>query len=115
MKRSTKITSIVFTFFLIITIVIVGRMGESEHFRNVARHKVRTCPNVLALRIDESLFFANAQYLENYILSSIAEKQAVKNVVLICSAINDIDTSALESLENLTIDLDNAGVILSLA
>jgi SulP family sulfate permease len=96
-------------------IAVVGRVGNSEHFRNVARHKVRTCPNVLALRIDESLFFANAQYLENYILSSIAEKQAVKNVVLICSAINDIDTSALESLENLTIDLDNAGVILSLA
>ena len=67
------------------------------------------------LRIDESLFFANAQYLENFILSVIAEKQNVKDIVLICSAVNAIDTSALESLENLAADLGNAGVILNLA
>jgi len=32
MKRSTKITSIIITFFLIITIVIVGRMMIGQHF-----------------------------------------------------------------------------------
>jgi SulP family sulfate permease len=96
-------------------IAIVGRIGDTEHFRNVERHQVKTCAGVLALRIDESLFFANAQYLENFILSVIAEKQNVKDIVLICSAVNAIDTSALESLENLAADLGNAGVILNLA
>jgi len=96
-------------------IAIVGRIGDTEHFRNVERHQVKTCAGVLALRIDESLFFANAQYLENFILSVIAEKQNVKDIVLICSAVNAIDTSALESLENLAVDLGNAGVILNLA
>ena len=96
-------------------IAIVGRVGNTEHFRNVKRHKVKTCAGVLALRVDESLFFANAQYLENFILAAVAEKRTVKDVVLICSAINAIDTSALESLENLTADLSNAGVVLSLA
>ena len=96
-------------------IAIVGRIGDTEHFRNVERHQVKTCTDVLALRIDESLFFANAQYLENFILSVIAEKQTIKDIVLICSAVNAIDTSALESLENLAADLGNAGVILNLA
>ena len=96
-------------------IAIVGRVGNTEHFRNVKRHKVKTCAGVLALRVDESLFFANAQYLENFILAAVAEKRTVKDVILICSAINAIDTSALESLENLTADLSNAGVVLSLA
>jgi SulP family sulfate permease len=61
------------------------------------------------------LFFANAQYLETYILKAVAEKQTVKSVILICSAINTIDTSALESLENLARDLTNGGVVLNLA
>ena len=96
-------------------IAIVGRVGNTEHFRNVERHQVKTCKEVLALRVDESLFFANAQYLETYILKAVAEKQTVKSVILICSAINTIDTSALESLENLARDLTNGGVVLNLA
>ena len=96
-------------------IAIVGRIGDTEHFRNVERHQVKTCSNVLALRVDEGLFFANAQYLENFILSVIADKQTVKDIVLICSAVNAIDTSALKSMENLAADLGNAGVILNLA
>ncbi len=96
-------------------IAIVGRVGDTEHFRNMERHQVKTCAEVLAIRVDESLFFANAQYLETYILKAVAEKQTVKNVILICSAINTIDTSALESLENLARDLTNGGVVLNLA
>ncbi|MEX0828553.1 MAG: sodium-independent anion transporter, partial [Haliea sp.] len=96
-------------------IAIVGRVGNSEHFRNVKRHQVRTCPHVLAIRVDESLFFANTRYFENYILSAIVDQPKVKHVVFICSAINAIDGSALESLEQLIADLKSAGVTFHLA
>ena len=86
-------------------IAIVGRVGDSEHFRNELRHSVKTSPDVLALRMDESLYFANAKYLENFLNQAIAERINIKSVLLVCSAINVIDASALEILETLVADL----------
>jgi sulfate permease, SulP family len=91
-------------------IAIVGRLGNTEHFRNVLRYDVKTNPNILAIRVDESLYFANAKYLENYILHAIADRPEVKSILLVCSAINLIDASALEILENLISDLKNLGI-----
>jgi len=82
-------------------IAVVGQVGDSEHFRNVNRHKVKTYPHLLALRIDESLFFANASYLENFILNQVAANKELTDVLIICSAINSIDGSALHTLEML--------------
>ena len=77
----------------------VGRVAGTEHFRNVMRHAVITDENILTLRVDESLYFANARYLEDFIYNQLVERSAVEHVILMCSAINDIDMSALESLE----------------
>ncbi len=96
-------------------VAIVGRVGNSEHFRNIQRHEVTTYPHVLAIRIDESLYFANTRYLEDVLLSAVAEQPDVQHVVLICSAVNYIDTSAMETLEHLIDDLHEAGVALYLA
>jgi SulP family sulfate permease len=54
---------------------------------------------VLTIRVDESLYFANARYLEDYILDRVVEDCPVRHVILMCSAVNTIDMSALESLE----------------
>ncbi len=94
---------------------VVGRVGESEHFRNVLRHPVHTCQHVLALRVDESLYFANTQYLETAIINALAENPQIRDLVLICSAINFIDASALETLERLVTELKQAGVVFHLA
>jgi sulfate permease, SulP family len=96
-------------------IAIVGRVEDSEHFRNVLRHRVRTHPKILVLRVDESLYFPNAQYLENFLLNAVADRPEVDHVVLVCSAINYIDSSALETLESLMRELAEAGVRLHLA
>ncbi len=77
----------------------VGLVPETEHFRNIKRHKVKTCSNVLIIRVDESLYFANAGYLEEHIYNRVAEESTIQHVVLMCSAVNEIDSSALESLE----------------
>lgn len=96
-------------------IAVVGRVGESEHFRNINRYDVRTSPNVLALRIDESLYFVNTRYIETFILNRLADSAEIEHVLLICTATNFIDTSGLEMLEELSVNLQEIGVTLHLA
>jgi len=91
-------------------IAVVGRVGESEHFRNILRHNVKTCPHVLAVRVDASLYFVNTKYLEEYLLQAVTERPEVKNLLLVCSAVNSIDGSALETLKNLIVDLKTRGI-----
>lgn len=82
-------------------IAIVGQVPGTEHFRNVARHAVKVCPDVVTLRVDQSLYFANARYLEQKVLEVLADNPAVKHVILMCSAVNEVDSSALEVLETI--------------
>ncbi|MCO7233936.1 MULTISPECIES: SulP family inorganic anion transporter [unclassified Cobetia] len=94
---------------------LVGRVPGSEHFRNVERHEVETDPELAILRIDESLYFANARYLEDTVLALMAERPSLKHLVLSCQAVNLIDASALESLEVINERLSAAGVQLHLS
>ncbi|MBZ9538071.1 sulfate permease [Modicisalibacter tunisiensis] len=94
---------------------LVGRVPGTEHFRNVARHDVESHARVALLRIDESLYFANARYLEDTLYALVAERPELTDVVLICSAVNLIDASALESLEAINARLRDSGVTLHLA
>lgn len=89
---------------------IVGRVPNTEHFRNVERHAVQTLPHVLVIRIDESLTYLNARWLEEYVLEEVAEHPELLHLVLMCSAVNAIDASALESLEAINHRLADAGV-----
>lgn len=91
-------------------IAIVGRVGETEHFRNVLRHNVKTCPHVLAVRVDASLYFVNTKYLEDYLLKAVTDHPEVKHLVLVCSAVNFIDGSALETFKDLIVDFKNRGI-----
>ncbi|MEP3047080.1 MAG: sulfate permease [Roseibium sp.] len=89
---------------------VVGVVPGTEHFRNIDRHKVVTGDSVLTLRVDESLFFANTRYLEDKIYALVAEKPDIEHVVLMCPAVNEIDASALESLEEINHRLSDSGV-----
>jgi len=93
----------------------VGLVAGTEHFRNVQRHTVVVSPRVLSLRVDESLYFANSRALEDRINNALASRPGLEHVVLQCSAINDIDASALESLETVDLRLRGAGVKLHLS
>jgi SulP family sulfate permease len=93
----------------------VGLVPGTEHFRSVLRHQVLTSPSLLSLRVDESLYFANARALEDRINAAVAQSKALRHVVLQCSAINDIDASALESLESINQRLEQAGLTLHLS
>ncbi|GHA92428.1 sodium-independent anion transporter [Algimonas arctica] len=78
---------------------IVGQVPDTDHFRNIERHKVQTNPRLVTVRIDESLYFANARFMEDAIYDLALDKPELEHVILMCSAVNDIDLSALESLE----------------
>lgn len=93
----------------------VGLVEGTEHFRNIRRYKVKTSPEILNLRIDESLFFANAGMLEELIYGRIAEDKQIRHIVLVCGAINEVDFSALETLEEINLRLKEKGISLHLS
>lgn len=94
---------------------VVGAVAGTEHYRNVERHLVITHPNLVSLRIDESLYFANASYLEDYIYELVAGNETLEHVILQCTAVNEIDMSALEALEAIDHRLREQGVSLNLS
>ncbi|MCF6320568.1 MAG: sulfate permease [Rhizobiaceae bacterium] len=94
---------------------VVGRVGDTEHFRNVQRHEVQTYKQILLLRIDENLYFANVSYLEDQIQRHISDNPDIKHLVLIANAVNEIDASALGSLEQMITRLADSGVTMHLA
>lgn len=96
-------------------IAVVGAVAGTEHYRNVERHNVITHPNLVSLRIDESLYFANASYLEDYIYELVAGNEELQHVILQCTAVNEIDMSALEALEAIDHRLREQGITLNLS
>jgi sulfate permease, SulP family len=96
-------------------IATVGNVAGTEHYRNVLRHTVVTHPQILGLRPDESLFFANARFLEDHVAAAVTAQPGVRHVVLLCSAINDIDASGLQSLETIQQRLSDQGIALHLS
>ena len=93
----------------------VGRVGDTEHFRNVNRHKVVSLPGVLAFRVDESLNYSNAPFLASYLYEQIADRPEITRVLLISSGINEIDATGIEVLETSRRELASAGVELYLS
>ncbi|AKH68052.1 high affinity sulfate transporter 1 [Spongiibacter sp. IMCC21906] len=94
---------------------VIGEVPGTEHFRNIHRHKVITHSDILSLRIDESLYFANASYIEDRIYALLEQQPKVKHVVLMCTAVNEIDLSALEALESINMRLTDSDIKLHLS
>ena len=93
----------------------IGLVPGTQHFRNIHRHNVETDPTVLSLRVDESLYFVNARFLEDLVQARVSEGCAIKNVILMFSAVNEVDFSALESLEAINQRLTELGIGLHLS
>ena len=96
-------------------VAVVGQLPGTMNFRNVARHTAVTDPEILSLRVDASLYFPNARFIEDYINRAVAANPAVRHVILECPAVNTIDGSALESLEAINHRLKDGGITLHLS
>jgi SulP family sulfate permease len=96
-------------------IAVVGRVGDSEHFRNERRFAVRTYPGLLMMRVDESLFFANVSPVLRRIEEAIALQGDVRHLVLDLSSVSHIDLTAVEALQRLHAELRERGIAMHLA
>jgi sulfate permease, SulP family len=96
-------------------VAVVGQIPGTTSFRNVARHAVVTDPEILSLRVDESLYFPNARFLEDLINDAVAANPQVRHVILECPAVNTIDASGLESLEAINHRLSDSGITFHLS
>ena len=96
-------------------ITIVGRLGDSTHFRNIERYEAETRSKVVAVRVDESLYFANANRVEDRILKIVETNAEAQHILLVCSSINFIDTSGLEMLRRVNESLRLVSVKLHLS
>ena len=94
---------------------IVGQVPGTQHYRNIMRHEVVVDASVLTIRVDESLYFANTRSLETRIYDEVAKQPEVRHVILMCSAVNSIDMSALESLESINERLKVGGAAFHLS
>lgn len=93
----------------------LGRIAGTEHFRNVDRYSTETAPGLLMLRVDAGLFFGNVEAVNERIEDELAARPDTRHLVLVLSAVNAIDTSALFGLGELNTSLRQRGVLLHLA
>jgi SulP family sulfate permease len=96
-------------------IAVLGRIAGTEHFRNVERYQTETRDGVLLLRVDAGLFFGNVEAVAEGVEEALAQRPGVRDVVLVLSAVNAIDTTALFGLLDLNGELQRRGVRLHLA
>lgn len=96
-------------------IAVLGRIHGTEHFRNIERYDAETIPGLLMLRIDAGLFFGNVEAVNERIDEELDARGGTRHLVLVLSAVNTIDTSALFALGELNAALRQRGVMLHLA
>ncbi|MCZ6641253.1 MAG: sulfate permease [Gammaproteobacteria bacterium] len=96
-------------------VAIVGRIFNTEHFRTAKRHEVETYSHIAAIRVDENLYFANANQVENKLLKIVQRRPGTKHLLLVCSSVNMIDITGLEMLLRINGNLDDLGITLHLS
>lgn len=96
-------------------IAVLGRIPGSQHFRNVERYKVETIPGALFIRIDERLFFGNLAAVEQRLTQELQKADGTTDLVLVMSAVNLMDATAVEVFCELNADLATRQIRLHLA
>ncbi|MFM7121953.1 MAG: SulP family inorganic anion transporter, partial [Gammaproteobacteria bacterium] len=95
-------------------LIVVGQVGDTGQVRSVRRYEVVTHAKVLAIRIDENIFFANANPIEQRLLTLIGQHPDTRHLVLVCSAVNRVDVTGIEMLARVSRNLAAARIILHL-
>lgn len=81
----------------------LGRIKNSSYYRNIDRFKeAEIFDDVLIVRCDAQLFFANAIYFRDQVLSWAEPRSVLKRVIIDAQPINNIDSSAMHVLNELT-------------
>lgn len=91
---------------------ILGRLPNTNIFRNVQHFpEAETIPGLVILRIDASLYFANAVFLKEKVHEICRQHAAnLKALILDASAVNDLDSSADTALHQLSAEFKKNGI-----
>lgn len=88
----------------------LGHLSSTRSFKNLERFaKAYPIEGLMILRIEAGFSFFNAQFLKEYILEKAAEGN-VRAVVLDAGSINDMDTTAIEAVEEVAETLEEQGI-----
>ncbi len=101
-------------------IVVLTRDPESRTFVNAEKRDLPECPQILYIRPNMSLYFGNAEYVHDYILDKIQEREmkygkSLKFVLLDMEAVNYIDAAGTEMIIRLAKELKERGINLAFA
>ena len=96
-------------------LAVIGQIPGTQHFRNEMRYDVVRSEKVLAVRLDEMLYFLNSHTFEDAISELITTNNQLTDLVLLCTAINEIDASGLEILESINERLNSQGITFHLS
>lgn len=96
-------------------IAVVGRIKDTNHFRNVKRHDVETWEKLLIFRIDENITFANISFITDFIESETQQKPDANDLILVFSSVSYIDSTAIDLLKSLIRTYAAKGITIHLA
>jgi len=82
-------------------VVVLGRHPDGV-LRDVQKNPdLPTSPEVLALRFDSTLYFANAAFFESQVLDELAKKPTARYLLIVANGINQMDASGEEAVRHL--------------
>jgi SulP family sulfate permease len=95
---------------------VLGRVPESQTYLNIARHPhAETLEGIILVRVDAQFYFGNVSFLKETVRSLIDESEApVRYFVLEAAGVNDLDSAAAATLDELDEELAARGVKLVL-
>ena len=93
-------------------VAILGKIPEKPHYKNLDRFpNLENRPDLLILRFDARLYFANVNFLNETLEKAIEEKgTALKAVIFDADSVNSMDSSALHALEDWVHELQSRRV-----
>ncbi|MCU0443415.1 MAG: solute carrier family 26 protein [Microscillaceae bacterium] len=93
-------------------VAILGKLPDTDTYRNIARFaQAQTRPDVLIVRYDADLYFANINHFREIFKSMIEDQgTSIKLLVINAESINQIDSSALYMLDEFYQDLKNRNI-----
>jgi len=93
-------------------VAVLGRVPQSDFYRNIDRFdNLEQRPDVLVVRFDGPLYFANLNYFKDRTEQLIREKgKDLRLVVLNADSISYLDSSAVHTLAEWIKDLRNRGL-----
>ena len=96
---------------------VLGWVPHVEGYRDVSIHPAaRVTPGVVVYRLDDRLFFANAEYVKGRVREAIrAAPTETAWFVFDAEAVNHIDSTGIDALLDLTLDLRREDITLVVA